>query len=86
MSELRQSVAIGLTAAQATRRGRRNEDTAAGCRANAEADLTRAADLAEGHVRQRMEHSAAVWADRAEMLERLDRKFAARIAAPRSGA
>src|SRR5687767_14091579 len=55
----------------------RAEDTAAGCRDKAADDLARAASGAV-HFRWRLEHSAAAWTARAEMLERLDRKFAAR--------
>ena len=59
-------------------RSRRPEDTALGCRAKAEADLARADALVGDHVRWRFEHSAAAWTARAELLGRLEAKFAAR--------
>jgi hypothetical protein len=49
---------------------KRPEDTAAGCRANADADLTRAAAPGAQHFRWRFEHSAAAWAARAELLDK----------------
>lgn len=58
---------------------RRAEDTAAGCRANALADLRRADEPAEAHSRWRYEHSAAAWNMRAEKLERFDEAFQALI-------
>ena len=60
------------------RTSRRAEDTAVGCRDKAAADLVRAASGAV-QFRWRLEHSAAAWTARAEMLERLDLKFAARM-------
>jgi hypothetical protein len=57
----------------ARRRPRKPEDTAAGCRAFAAADLARAAASAQERMRGQMEHSAAAWTARADMLERLDR-------------
>ncbi len=65
---------------QAVRSGKRTEDTGAGCRANAAADLARAASPGGGFMRLRLEHSAAVWNERAELLERLERNFARRKA------
>ena len=62
------------------RTSRRAEDTAAGCRDKAAADLVRAASGAV-QFRWRLEHSAAAWTARADMLERLDLKFAARMTA-----
>jgi len=55
------------------------ENTADGCRALAAADLGRAAALDGGRMRWRFEHSAAAWTARAELLARLEAKFAARI-------
>ena len=60
------------------RGGRRDEDTAAGCRAKAAADLSRAEALGADPTRWRMEHSAAAWAARAALLEREERAFEAR--------
>ncbi|MEA3031907.1 MAG: hypothetical protein QOJ53_2239 [Sphingomonadales bacterium] len=63
----------------AVRSGKRLEDTAAGCRANAAADLGRAQAPGGDFMRARLEHSAAVWAERADLLERLEKKFQARM-------
>jgi hypothetical protein len=57
-----------------TRSKRKPEDTPAGCRARAAADTIAAADLAPGGMRQRLEHSAASWIARAELLERTEEK------------
>ena len=64
-----------------TRPNRRAEDTGAGCRANAAADLARAGAPGGDYMRQRLEHSAAVWAERATLLERLERNFKRRTLA-----
>lgn len=64
-----------------TRPNRRAEDTGAGCRANAAADLLRASAPGGDYMRQRLEHSAAVWAERATLLERLERNFKRRTLA-----
>jgi hypothetical protein len=53
-------------------RGRRAEDTAAGCRTKAESDRLLAAAEPNAHMRDRLESSAAAWAARASMLERLE--------------
>jgi hypothetical protein len=53
-------------------KGRRAEDTAAGCRAKAENDRMLAAAETNAHMRDRLESSAAAWAARASMLERLE--------------
>jgi hypothetical protein len=63
----------------AVRSGKRHEDTATGCRANAAADLGRAHAPGGDFMRARLEHSAAVWTTRADLLERLEKKFQARI-------
>jgi len=63
------------------RSGRRNEDTAAGCRANAAADLGRADAPGGDFMRMRLEHSAAVWTERADLLERLEKNFQRRMGA-----
>ena len=59
----------------AVRSGKRAEDTGAGCRANAAADLARARAPGGDYMRERLERSAAVWAERAGLLERLEEKF-----------
>ena len=60
-------------------RGRRAEDTAAGCRTLAQASLASAALAALPNGRSRFEHSAAVWAERADMLTRIEAGHAARV-------
>jgi hypothetical protein len=60
------------------RRLRRAEDTVEGCRANAAADLVRAAAAGVQQMRIRMENSAAVWSARADLLGRLEASFQAR--------
>ena len=61
------------------RHNKRLEDTGAGCRANAAADLARASAPGGDYMRQRLEHSAAVWTERATLLERLERNFKRRM-------
>jgi hypothetical protein len=56
------------------RSGKRAEDTAAGCRANASADMLRALAPGGDFMRLRLEHSAAVWSERADLLARLEKK------------
>ena len=56
------------------RSGKRAEDTAVGCRANAAADLGRAGAPGGDFMRVRLEHSAAVWSARADLLDRLEKK------------
>jgi hypothetical protein len=56
------------------RSGKRAEDTALGCRANAAADLGRAEAPGGDFMRLRLELSAAVWNERADLLERLEKK------------
>lgn len=69
------------------RPGKRQEDTAVGCRAKAAADLVRAEELGADRMRWRMEHSAAAWTARAKTLEMIERKGDARrrAAAEQSG-
>jgi hypothetical protein len=62
-----------------SRQGKRPEDTPAGCRARASADLCRAGELAGALPKARFEHSAAAWTARAELLERLEAKHSARM-------
>lgn len=69
----------------AVRSGKRHEDSAAGCRANAAADLGRAHAPGGDFMRARLEHSAQVWTERADLLERLEKKFQARMDAARGG-
>ena len=64
-----------------SRPNRRAEDTGAGCRANAAADLLRASAPGGDYMRQRLEHSAAVWTERAGLLERIERNFKRRTLA-----
>ena len=64
---------------QVARSGKRSEDTSAGCRANAAADLGRAQAPGGDFMRMRLEHSAQVWTERADLLERLEKKFTARM-------
>lgn len=69
------------------RTGKREEDTSTGCRAKAAADLVRAEALGGDRMRWRMEHSAAAWIARAEVLEMIERKGdARRLAAGRLAA
>lgn len=63
------------------RSGKRAEDTAVGCRARAAADLGRAGAPGGDFMRARLEHSAAVWSERADLLDRLERKFLRRTSA-----
>ena len=63
------------------RSGKRHEDTAAGCRANAAADLGRARAPGGDFMRMRLERSAAVWSERADLLERIEKSFEARTRA-----
>lgn len=53
-------------------KGRRAEDTAAGCRTKAENSRLLAAAETNAHRRDRLESSADAWAARASMLERLE--------------
>jgi len=64
------------------RGGRRDEDTASGCRAKAAADLGRAAAMGADPMRWRMEHSAAAWRARADALERDEKAFEVRKRGP----
>ena len=63
---------------------RRPEDTAHGCRALADADRERAADMVNDHMRGAHERSADAWASRADLLERLELSSNARAADVRS--
>ena len=63
------------------RSGKRAEDTSAGCRANAAADIGRAHAPGGDFMRLRLELSAAVWTERADLLERLEEKSRRRTGA-----
>ena len=53
------------------------QDTELGCRAFAAANLASAAALTGDYPRARMEHSAATWTARADLLHRLESGIAA---------
>ena len=67
--------AVPVALRHIVRSGKRAEDTAAGCRANASADLLRAHAPGGDFMRLRLEHSAAVWSERADLLARLEKNF-----------
>jgi hypothetical protein len=54
------------------------QDTVAGCREFAAADLARASLMDTTNGRRRLESSALSWTSRAEMIQRLDDSFDAR--------
>ena len=60
--------------------GKQPQDTAAGCRIRAEADLEQAGRMDTAHGRERFEHSAASWTARGDLLARLDASRAVRQA------
>ena len=60
--------------------GRQSSNSGPGCRALAQASLAEAQASLVPNLRLRLEHSAATWTARAEMLERLDRSRARRVA------
>ena len=70
---------IGPLQKAPVRHNKRAEDTGAGCRANAAADLARAGAPGGDYMRERLERSAAVWTERATLLERLERNFKRRM-------
>jgi len=61
----------------ATYRHKQPQDTELGCRAFAAADLLEAGTLTGAHPRARMEHSAATWTARADLLHRVETGAAA---------
>jgi hypothetical protein len=73
--------AVPVALRHIVRSGKRAEDTAAGCRANATADLLRAHAPGGDFMRLRLEHSAAVWSERADLLTRLEKKSLRRAGA-----
>jgi hypothetical protein len=60
------------------------QDTVAGCRELAAADLARASFMDTENGRRRLETSALSWTSRAELIQRLDDSFEARRAIARS--
>lgn len=54
---------------------RQPQDTAEGCRARAGADLLRSTTMDTDQGRWRLEHSAASWSARADLLHRLEMSF-----------
>jgi hypothetical protein len=62
-------------------RGRMAHDTAAGCHALAAADLVRADEMDTAMGRAKLEHSAASWTSRGDMLQRLSASHDARMRA-----
>ena len=77
---LREPEVAGLLRLSTTR-NKQPQDTEQGCRAFAAADLASAGLLTGAYPRARMEHSAASWTTRADLLHRLE----AGIAATRRG-
>jgi len=65
---------------------KKQEDTADGCRALAQADRARAAETSNGHMRDTLQRSAAAWDERARLLDRLEATFNARAQANLSDA
>ena len=59
---------------------RQPQDTVAGCRDRASADLAEAEGMDTAHGRTRLEHSAASWTKRGDLLQRLEDSFQARTA------
>ena len=62
-------------------RGRQAHDTAEGCHSFAAADLARAGKMDTAQGRAKLEHSAATWAARGDMLQRLTASHEARLRA-----
>ncbi len=60
-------------------KGRLSHDTAAGCHAMAAADIVRAAGMDTAMGRAKLEHSAASWTSRGDMLQRLSLSHEARL-------
>ena len=56
------------------------QDTVAGCRELAAADLARASLMDTANGRRRLEFSALSWTSRAELIQRMDDSFEARQA------
>jgi hypothetical protein len=62
------------------RTSKQPQDTVAGCRGRAAADLLASVAMLTANERRRLETSAASWTARAEMLQRCDDSMAARKA------
>jgi hypothetical protein len=60
-------------------RGRQAHDTAAGCHSMAAADLDRAGTMDTAMGRAKLEHSAATWTARGDMLQRITTSHEARL-------
>lgn len=75
----RPAAAASIHPPSLTIRRKRPEDTPAGCRELAAADLRRADDVAVEHVRWRYRHSADAWLARADFLDQLEAKFQERV-------
>ena len=73
--------ASGPSAPRRQRSTKSPVDTVIGCRERALSDLALAATMGTRNGQLRMEHSAAVWDTRANLIQRLDDSFAARSAA-----
>jgi len=69
--------------ARRTAKVKQPTDTAQGCRDRAAADLLASASMTTNNARLKMETSASCWTARADLLQRLDDSFEARIAAQR---
>lgn len=61
------------------RASKQPQDTIGGCRSRAEADALASTDTSTDNARIRLETSAASWAARADMLQRLDDAHEARL-------
>jgi hypothetical protein len=66
-------------------RRKKAEDTSDGCRAMAKDDRQRAAAIGNDHMRIQLERSAAAWAARAHLLDRLEANFNARASGHGAG-
>lgn len=71
---------VGIPAKPTARTSKAPQDTAAGCRIRAEADLLASVAMLTANERIRLETSAASWSARAELLQGLDERTAARKA------
>lgn len=74
----------GIPGRQTARTTKSPRDTAAGCRIRAEADLLASVTMLTANERIRLEVSAASWGARAELLQSIDDRTAARKAQVRA--
>jgi hypothetical protein len=74
------SIHAAIPALARARAQKQPQDTAIWCRARAAADLAAAGHIRADNGRLRLEHSAASWADRADLLDRLEASYQARVA------